>query len=198
MDSDEELLEELEAAKRGECPPPFGTYEFQIPGSPVSVQAKRAARDEYEQRVRNSYKGNKFIFIGDIHIEFRWWISAKSRYETDASADIDNALKPTIDALTGPDGLFIDDCQVRGLNVAWSHSNSGKEHISVRIDFTPGDWHPIDDVVFINLGNGLCVPSPKNIPQDARKTWCKILNDRTDMKEKILSLGGSYPWAWDA
>lgn len=195
MDPDEELIKEIEAAKRGECPPPFGTYEFQIPGTPVSLQAKKEARDEYAERVRNSYKGNKFIFVGDLQIELRWWISAKSRYEMDASADIDNALKPTIDTLSGPNGLFIDDCQVRSLHVAWSHSTSGAEYIAVRIDFTPGDWYPADDIVFLNRGSGLCIPSPKDIPQDARKHWCEVLDDREAMKEKALTLGASYPWA---
>lgn len=195
MDSDDELVEEIEAASRGDCPPPFGTYEFVIPGSPVSMQANKASREEYAERIRKSYEGNKFIFVGDLQIEFRWWISAKSRYETDASADIDNALKPTLDALSGAGGLFVDDCQVRSLHVAWSHSTEGDEYIGVRIDFTPGDWYSNEDIVFINRGAGLCIPSPRNIPMDARKAWCDALDDREVLKERALKLGLSYPWA---
>jgi len=192
---DEPLIKEIAAAAKGECPPLFGRMEFTVPGAPVSLQAKLANRQEYESRVRKAYAGNQFLLIGDIQIEFRWWISARSRYETDASADIDNALKPTIDALSGPNGLFVDDCQIRGLQVAWSHSDKEQEFIEVRLEFTPDEWYPSNDLVFLNLGNGLCIPSPKQLPTAGKQQWCEILNQRIGAKEELLSMGASYPWA---
>ncbi|MBD2124283.1 RusA family crossover junction endodeoxyribonuclease [Trichocoleus sp. FACHB-262] len=191
--SDDELLKAIEFANEGKAPPPFGSLEFTIPYSPVSIQAKKQGKDEYIERVRTAFAGKDYLLIGDISIELRWWISAKSRYETDASADIDNVLKPTIDALTGPSGLFIDDCQVRSLHIAWSHSMSGNEYIEVRIDFIPDEWASRDDIVFIDVGQGLCVLAPKSLSTEAKTVWTDLLTKMTLFKEKFLSLGVAYP-----
>jgi hypothetical protein len=189
--SDDELLEAIESTNDGKAPPPFGSLEFKIPYSPVSIQAKKQGKDEYIERVKTAFAGKDYLLIGDISIELRWWISAKSRYETDASADIDNVLN--IDALTGPNGLFIDDCQVRSLHVAWSHSMSGNEYIEVRIDFIPDEWSSRDDVVFIDIGQGLCILAPKSLSIEAKTLWSDLLTKMTLFKEKFLSLGGAYP-----
>jgi hypothetical protein len=93
--SDDELIKALEATNDGRVPSPFGSLEFKIPGSPVSIQAKKVARDEYVTRIKSSFGKIDYFLIGDIYLEFRWYISAKSRYETDANSDLDNALKPT-------------------------------------------------------------------------------------------------------
>lgn len=191
--SDDELLEAIECANAGKAPSPFGSLEFIIPCSPVSIQAKKQGKDEYIERVKAAFAGKDYLLIGDITLELRWWISAKSRYETDASADIDNVLKPTIDALTGPKGLFIDDCQVRSLHIAWSHSMSGNEYIEVRIDFIPDAWASRDDIVFIDIGQGLCVLAPKSLPIGAKTLWIDLLTKMTFFKDKLLSLGAAYP-----
>ncbi|MEJ6482071.1 RusA family crossover junction endodeoxyribonuclease [Nostoc punctiforme UO1] len=191
--SDDELIKALEAANDGKVPSPFGSLEFKIPGSPVSIQAKKAARDEYVTRIKSSFGKIDYFLIGDIHLEFRWYISAKSRYETDANSDLDNALKPTIDALTGLDGLFIDDCQVRSLHVAWSHSMSGTEYINVRIDFASDEWCCRDDIIFIDIGQGLCVLAPKLLPTEGKQLWTSMLKTRAISKDALLSFGVSYP-----
>jgi Holliday junction resolvase RusA-like endonuclease len=191
--ADNELIKALEAANDGREPSPFGSLEFKIPGYPVSIQAKKAARDESVTRIKSSFGKIDYFLIGDIHLEFRWYISAKSRYETDENSDLDNALKPTIDAITGLEGLFIDDCQVRSLHVAWSHSMSGTEYINVRIDFAPDEWCRRDNIIFIDIGQGLCVLAPKLLPTEGKQLWTSMLKTMAISKDALLSLGISYP-----
>jgi Holliday junction resolvase RusA-like endonuclease len=190
--SNDEFLVALEAVRNGKEPSLFGSLEFRIPGKPISVQARKGLRDEYDNRVKESIGEISYLLIGEIHIEFCWHISAKSRYETDTSSDIDNALKPTIDALAGPDRLFIDDCQVRSLYVAWVHSESGDEHIDVKVNFSPDDWLSRSNIIFIDLGNGLCTLAPRNAPPEAKRIWADFLGEGQIIKSELLSTGVSY------
>ncbi|MBN3892710.1 MAG: hypothetical protein HWQ43_27460 [Nostoc sp. JL31] len=66
--SDDELIKALEAANGGREASPFGSLEFKILGSPVSIQAKKAARDEYVTRIKSSFGKIDYFLIGDIHL----------------------------------------------------------------------------------------------------------------------------------
>ncbi|WP_404361384.1 RusA family crossover junction endodeoxyribonuclease [Methylotuvimicrobium sp. KM1] len=123
----DELMEELELVKKGEAPSPFGKAEFTLMGSPVSVQSKKDVREAYLQSIRSQFKDIKYLLTGELILNVAWLLPAKSRFETDAKADIDNCVKPIIDAFTGPDGFFIDDCQIRGLYICWRHIESEDE-----------------------------------------------------------------------
>lgn len=54
----DELIEELELANSGDLPSPFGKAEFEVLGSPASVQSKKAVRDVYINAIREK-KGVK-------------------------------------------------------------------------------------------------------------------------------------------
>ena len=126
-DQDDPLVQSLDESMRGDAPSPFGKLDVTVLGPPVSIQAKRTVRDAYMARVKAELTQYKFILTGPLTLDITWHVSAKSRYETDAKADIDNCIKPIVDAFTGPDGIMVDDCQLKGLYICWHHSLSDEE-----------------------------------------------------------------------
>jgi Holliday junction resolvase RusA-like endonuclease len=146
----DELIDELDRAKRGEIPSPFGKAEFTVKGSPASVQASKDTRNKYIHSIKTQFKNLDYILTGDIILNVTWLLPTKSRYETDAKADIDNCIKPIIDAFTGPDGLFIDDCQLSGLYICWRHIESKEERVVFEFEFVASEYCSRDSLALFD------------------------------------------------
>jgi Holliday junction resolvase RusA-like endonuclease len=189
----DELIEELDSAERGEIPSPFGRAEFTVKGSPASVQASKDTRNKYVDSIKNQFKNLKYILTGDIILNITWLLPTKSRYETDAKADIDNCIKPIIDAFTGPDGLFIDDCQLQGLYVCWHHIESQDERVVFEFEFIADQYSLKDELAFVRLEGALCIPVNLNWPYAAKVIWVNALKSNQISKDTLEKLGISYP-----
>ena len=189
----DELLEELDRANRGEAPSPFGKAEFIVKGSPASVQASKDKRDQYINSIKNQFKPLNYVLIGDIILNITWLLPTKSRYETDAKADIDNCLKPIIDAFTGVDGLFIDDCQLRGLYICWQHIESEDERVIFEFEFIASEFSLKSELAFVRLEGGLCTPVHLSSPDAAKVIWASFLKSSQASKGVLEKLGVSYP-----
>lgn len=87
---------------------------------PISLQAdakrKRAFRGALSQAVRSATKG---VFVHDVEVRLVWYVDEKRRYQTHLIADLDNVMKPVLDAVTGPDGVLIDDNQIQSIRASW-------------------------------------------------------------------------------
>jgi Holliday junction resolvase RusA-like endonuclease len=189
IDPMDELLDE---AKRGESPPPFGAMEFTVKGSPVSIQSSTPIREAYRKSIRELFTHLSFILTGELILEVTWLLPAKSRFETDAKADIDNCIKPIIDSFTGPDGLLVNDCQIKSLYICWRHIVSGEEQLHFKFEFAPDDFHRKNGLAFVRLEKGLCVPVDLNWPLAVRTVWAAMLKANELTKEKFESLGVDY------
>jgi crossover junction endodeoxyribonuclease RusA len=83
--------------------------EFLVHGTPVSLQAKRAAsRQEWKERVRSA----SLLALPDPHLASDNRMSVTPYYLPDARmhGDLDNIIKPVLDALSRH--VYIDDEQV--------------------------------------------------------------------------------------
>jgi hypothetical protein len=87
---------------------------------PITLQAgssrKRAFQDALGTAVQAATKG---IFIHDVEVTLIWFIEEARRYQTHIVADLDNVMKATLDAVTGPDGVLIDDNQIQSIKASW-------------------------------------------------------------------------------
>lgn len=190
----DELIEELGRANRGEVPSPFGKAEFIVKGSPASVQASKYKRDLYINSIKSQFKSLSYILTGDIILDITWLLPMKSRYETNANADIDNCLKPIIDAFTGEDGLFIDDCQLSGLYVCWKHIESEEdERVIFEFKFIASEFSLKRDLAFVRLENSLCIPVNLNWPYAAKVMWATSVKLGQASKNVLENLGSYYP-----
>ncbi|QDT96261.1 RusA family crossover junction endodeoxyribonuclease [Gimesia aquarii] len=191
-DNGEPLIEALEEADAGVAPSPFGELSVKIPGAPASIQSKKAQRNAYIAQIKTELSKFQFILTGQIILEITWNVPAKSRYETDAKADIDNCLKPIIDAFTGPDGIMIDDCQLKGLYISWTHINSGDEYLHFQFKFDSDHYCERDDLVFIRLEKGLRCPVNTNWPKELKTIWVKAIQAGEDLKAILENENVSY------
>ncbi|WP_041635165.1 RusA family crossover junction endodeoxyribonuclease [Marinobacter sp. BSs20148] len=189
----DELIEELALANSGTVPSPFGKAEFEVLGSPASVQSKKAVREEYINAIREQLKEKKYLLTGDLILNVTWLLPAKNRYETDAKVDIDNCLKPIIDAFTGPDGFFIDDCQLRGLYICWRNIESDNERLHFEFEFQADQYSLKEELAFIQLDGALCTPVNLNWPSAAKILWAGMLKTNQTSKNILEKLGVSYP-----
>jgi Holliday junction resolvase RusA-like endonuclease len=188
-----DVIEELDRTKRGEIPFPFGRAEFTVKGSPASIQASKDTRDKYVHSIKTQFKDLDYILTGDIILNLTWLLPTKSRYETDVKADIDNCIKPIIDAFTGPDGLFIDDCQLRGLYICWHHIESEDEQVVFEFEFVASEYCTKNELAFVRLEGALCTPVNLNWPYAAKAIWVAMLKSNQASKDVLEKLGISYP-----
>lgn len=87
---------------------------------PVSLQASSARKREFKSLLSEAIARNtSFYFAHDVKVEFTWEIEERKRYETHIVADLDNLLKPLLDAATGPEGVLFDDNQVQQIGASW-------------------------------------------------------------------------------
>ena len=119
-------------------------------------------------------------------------VPAKSRYETDAKADIDNCLKPIIDAFTGPTGLFINDCQLKGLYICWRTIESGDERLIFTFEYDPDQYCERQGLAFLRLDKGLCCYVNTTWPKAARIAWVAAMKTGGFFKSQLEKLGVPY------
>jgi hypothetical protein len=87
---------------------------------------------------------------------------------------IDNLLKPMLDAFCGPNGLLVDDCQVRSLGISWISTTSDQPAVTIQVHFIDSDFVPKAGIV----GSGCCVKGgnyvgPLLAPLQPRWVWTK-------------------------
>jgi hypothetical protein len=97
-----------------------GRVEIASARDPLSLQASPARRARLKADLAAAVaEGTAGVFTGDVEVTIEWYVSEKVRYGTHMVADLDNIVKPLLDAVTGPDGVMIDDNQVQSLRVSW-------------------------------------------------------------------------------
>lgn len=190
--SDQKLIESIELSNRGFEPLPFGELTISIAGSPASVQSSKNVKSKYLGQIKHALSKYKFLLTGPLFLDVTWLISAKSRYETDAKADIDNCIKPIIDAFVGPDGLFIDDCQLKGLYICWRHIDSGEERLDFEFRFDPIQWCNKSHLAFVRLDNALCTFVDTTWPKPIKRLWVEAMRVGQESKKVLEQLNLSY------
>lgn len=164
------------------------SFAFDLP--PVSQQAKAEAREAFQKAVWKSTLAYSFLLSGDVYVSVEWSVSERARYETDRTPDVDNILKPLLDALTGPNGILIDDNQIQHVSCHWIDSHADKESFSIFVRHSPDEWLRKDGLFFVQLEGGLCVPLSKKTPRDFQQevldTYVRALNLRNEaLKNRI-------------
>ena len=129
-----------------------GEYKFVVLGKPASLQSSPSVKQDYKKSIQNAVKGCNNTFFREVEIKIVWLSSMKERYTTDATPDTDNIIKPTLDALTGSEGLIFDDCQIQSVICHWIDKNPEDEdrlEITLRtLDGTGNDVIDKNNVAF--------------------------------------------------
>jgi hypothetical protein len=86
------------------------------------------------------------------------------RYQSPFSPDVDNILKPLLDAIRGPDGLLVDDCQVQAVSCHWIDWPSSFQRVSFELRYMPDDYIQKTGLVFVHIGRQLYMPLNETPP----------------------------------
>ncbi|MEL6305953.1 MAG: RusA family crossover junction endodeoxyribonuclease, partial [Bacteroidota bacterium] len=116
----------------------------------------------------------------------------QERYENAKAPDMDNIIKPILDALTGPDGVLIDDCQVQTIGSHWIDWTKREHQINIFIKFLPDDYVTKKNLVFVNLGHNLFMPMDSSIPKKLVKSILDHFKKMFELRERAFQNSGDY------
>jgi Holliday junction resolvase RusA-like endonuclease len=173
-------------------PPELGEITFSLPVAPVSQQAASAAKRSLVAEIRKITSPLEYILDGEVKIEIQWHIHERLRWETDASPDVDNILKPLLDGLCGRDGLLIDDCQVQSITAFWCGWTRDDQQLDIRVRFGPDEYLNKAGLSFVRVKDALCFPVPAEILHKGLTIWLDAIEGATQAREKIADLTKSY------
>jgi Holliday junction resolvase RusA-like endonuclease len=176
-------------------PPGYGELEFSLPVPAVSRQANTTARQQIAELVRTFTRPLEYVLDDDVTIDIEWMLHERSRCETDASADMDNIIKPLLDALCGPDGILIDDCQVGSFSATWMSWVKSEDKVTIRIKYDPDHYLPKKGLVFVRMKDALCYPVPQEVREKAAQSWIEWLKLALTSRAELEKLTGNqyYP-----
>lgn len=179
--------------KLGIKPPESDTLEIRIPLAPVSIQSSSQSKAEFKAKVREQCAPFSFLLACDVQIEVTWHIHEQERYETDRAPDVDNILKPLLDALSGPDGVLIDDNQVQSICCSWVDWTRRDEEISISIRFYDDEgWMPKGHFKFVQFEKGLCYPVATYFPRELQEAFVRIFEKGLTARADLEKIGVGY------
>lgn len=125
----------------------------------VSAQSRSERKQELTQAIQHELSRFKWLIAGSVQIEFAWYLHGLQRQETDKVGDIDNITKPILDALTGSNGILIDDSQIGSVHTFWMSRNEQLSYSVLKLDiqFSNDDCLYKNNLVFIQYWGAMCV-----------------------------------------
>ena len=155
--------------------------------SPVSSQSKGKQKEAFKKFVRKLTRQVDIIIAGDVGIEVSWYTREQLRYEAPNFFDVDNISKVIIDAISGPDGIIVDDCVVQHQSCTWIDT-AGREYIEIKVSYN--DWNCFlkNNICFLHLGKNLYHIASMDSPKETLDFLLQMFHQR----EKILEKTGDY------
>ncbi|MBM3713670.1 MAG: RusA family crossover junction endodeoxyribonuclease [Actinobacteria bacterium] len=162
-------------------PPENGEIVLHIEKQPVSVNSKNGLRkNDLKVFIKNIVSETEYYLSGDVKIEIEWYVSEQTRYESVSALDVDNIIKPLLDAISGVEGILIDDNQVQNISCSWVDIDPiESEYLIIRIRFIPREHIEKKGIYFIEYNKGFCFPLWENDPIGITKM-------RIETNEKLL------------
>ena len=173
-------------------PPSSGRLTFQVEGSPVSQQSRRAEKDAFTAAIPVQMGDCAYFLAGDVRVGIEWTLHEQDRYESDAPPDVDNILKPLLDALCGPQGVLIDDSQVQAIDCRWLDWTLREQLVEITINFLNDEWIPKKDLCFMHLGSNIYFPINITGPAAERLLLIDCVCRMWNARETLIKFGADY------
>jgi Holliday junction resolvase RusA-like endonuclease len=145
-----------------------------IAAAPASLQSGAARKEAFRNKLRAALGEPQYLLTGEVSVEAEWLLPERIRYETLLSPDVDNTLKVTLDALCGPAGILVNDCQVQHVSCHWIDWTREDQQFTVVVKHRPDDWIRKHGLAFVEV---------INIDSIARMS---------DANQKLLELTGDW------
>lgn len=171
-------------------PSPGGLTTLTVNVKPVSSQSSGARKADVRKAIRAITSQIDTILTSDVQVEIAWYINEVERYETDRPADADNIIKPIIDALTGREGIIVNDCQVQSVTCYWLDRFRIPEHIEIQIKYQPDAFFfRKNAILFVKIKHGLCLPINNGLTPKQLTLILDDLENRFKYRDNVLKAG---------
>jgi Holliday junction resolvase RusA-like endonuclease len=138
------------------------------------------AKQELAQKIQKELESAEYYLSGEVEVEILWQLHERERYQGVHSPDIDNILKPIIDALSGTTGILINDCQVQSVRCSWIDWTNTDQRLIIRIRAEQDNYLRKDGLEWVEIANKLCMPWYSDLPAEFKlktlKAW-KLMFD---------------------
>lgn len=169
---------------------PEGTeLKLVVPSGPVSLQSRRKNKAAFSQSLRAALGTPQYLLSGEVSIYAEWLIHERVRYETLQAPDVD---KVVLDALCGPGGVLVNDCQVQHVSCHWIDWTSPGQQLTVTIRHSPDDWIRKKDLVFVGLAGHLCWPVNLDLPSEALGPILSVLERMVVVNQQLRNRGEDW------
>lgn len=154
--------------------------QFNVYGKPPSLQNKQEKKLEYGKIIHAFTKKCPYIITSTCWIHIDYLCPETRRLKNPTIYDMDNIIKPILDALVGKDGLVIDDVIFDRVEVNWIDKN-GLDEIQITIEYPNLLYHEKDSLAFYKNGSW-CFPCTKGnkIEQPLIEKYFSIWNQIND------------------
>lgn len=164
---------------------------------PPSLQASGAVKDAYRAALSKAVAANTTRFFDhDVSVTFTWFVPERRRYRTSSIADLDNVLKPTIDALVGPEGVLFDDNQVQSIQASWRVGmRLGERGFDLKVEALRLDEFVPRGGRFVEIRHDLCYYVPA-MPAKHARGFVDVLVVMNRERERFEAEGWSEDALW--
>jgi Holliday junction resolvase RusA-like endonuclease len=158
--------------------------------NPVSLQSGSARKQEFKAQLGRAVSAcTTGVYTGDVEVTIDWFIPEAARYTTHIVADLDNIVKPLLDAVSGPERPIINDNQVQSIHVNWLDPAS--EGMKLRMLLAPtmaSEYARRDGLEFVAFPSGYCWPLLGLEPSSAALVVTHIA-ERLRHREELIKEG---------
>lgn len=147
---------------------------FNINTVPVSVQNKSKKKKVFKKEIKKIVSKSEYIITSTVWIHIDYYCSHFKRFKNPGMYDIDNIIKPIIDALTGIDGILIDDIIIDRITVNWIDSEN--ERIEITASYPDWLFMKKEELIFLKSKSNWCFPISRKIKEEIKKLLCMYIN----------------------
>jgi hypothetical protein len=105
-------------------------------------------------------------------------------------ADLDNIVKPLLDAVTGPDGVMIDDNQVQSLRVSWLDLSNPSVRFRLRLEALSSDeYHLREGLFFVEFSPERCFPVFAGTSPQVVRVYVHAVNAQLQSRQELVASG---------
>lgn len=190
--ADLEIVTAVESSVGHPTEPSGSELQIVVPGAPVSLQSRRGKKSAFSQALQSALGAPQYLLSGEVSIRAEWLVHERIRYETVEAPDVDNTLKVVLDALCGPQGVLINDCQVQHVSCHWIDWTRTEQQFTVTIEHLRDDWVRKEALVFVEAARLLCWPLNLDLPPEVIGMLLTRLQEMIAANQEILDLTGDW------
>lgn len=172
-----------------------GEARIVLPLRPVSAQARGEVKREFKKALQDLVASQDTILLNDVTIDVKWHVHEQLRYESDEAPDVDNILKPLLDAISGQNGLLINDCQVQAITSFWVDGYYDLQFLEISFRFEPDFAVDRSSIVFVRFFEQLYFPMDESLNPRVLLSVVDIHEAQYKARAELLDIGNSYSTA---